>query len=570
MLAHDLYLKNKENGSVEAVKIVVPIKKVFVKADGLITVHLDSKTLEHYGENLNSKGSYYPFQKSLLMPSNNLTSIGLPYRGTGAAAKKPYIEFYGGYRQNTLSLSIAGEGIGQKETYEYTYDFKNSKKNMLTPVDLLLLRLNKKNYFAGDLPLFNACQEAGIITPTGALPSNVFVAVCETFLSFWKEKIAFKELNIFSHFSFRIVVLPYQLLPQGNVEYRSQEKTPVEKLFEDCFGNPATGYPSKATIDAKFVSFDDAVFAINCKTGKEFYQDLDIGNKSFSKIFLPTDHVIKIAGLDWYFFDLTDFSLNFVDKKSGIYDQLLSNYNVLSSNSEKSMHEQTSLKVVCTKRTQAKLEVLINETLTLNQLKALFNRAQDNLSSHSFALELLIIENNKDIFWIDYITAIRCLINDAYFDRAVLVYRFTRIIRCHLRNWMNGNIQIKKESAAFFNKSQFCLNLLTKNRWVLFMNKNEKYAYKIGVIAGKYVKFKRAKAETNTLTKDILTFSKYDREHLRFVYRRIGVGISLSEVNTDTICQAIKNDMPKEEIDDAHALEDFSYFFYKSVFGNLM
>jgi hypothetical protein len=33
------------------------------------------------------------------MPSNNLASVGLPYRGTGAAAKKPYVEVYGTYKK---------------------------------------------------------------------------------------------------------------------------------------------------------------------------------------------------------------------------------------------------------------------------------------------------------------------------------------------------------------------------------------------------------------------------------------------------------------------------------------
>jgi hypothetical protein len=101
------------------------------------------------------------------------------------------------------------------------------------------------------------------------------------------------------------------------------------------------------------------------------------------------------------------------------------------------------------------------------------------------------------------------------------------------------------------------------------VNKNEEYAYKIGVIAGKYVKFKREKKEANNSTNDILTYSKYDRERLRFVYQRVGIGVSLSKVNTDDISQSIKNELPKEEIDDTQAHEDYSYFFYKGAFENL-
>jgi hypothetical protein len=47
------------------------------------------------------------------------------------------------------------------------------------------------------------------------------------------------------------------------------------------------------------------------------------------------------------------------------------------------------------------------------------------------------------------------------------------------------------------------------------------------------------------------------------------LGISLSKANTDPLVQSIKDDLPKEEIDDAQAYEDYSYFFYKGLFENL-
>ncbi len=568
MLAYELYLKNRES-TAEVVKRVVPIKKAFVTVDDKITVQLDTKTLEHYGENLNPKAPNSYFQESLSMPSNNLASVGLPYRATGAAAKKPYVEFYGTYKKGKLTLSLSGEGKGQKEKYQYVYDFKASKESTLTPVDMMLLRLDNSCYFIDEKLLFDVYKEAGVIAPDGSLPSRVFLAVCRAFSSLWKEKIMFEELKVIS-FSFRIIVLPLSLSPEGKVKYVNQEEAdPSGEPFDDSFGNTATDYPSKATIDAKFVSFDDEAFTVNCKRGQEFYKNLGIGNKSFSKIFLPTDNIIRIAGLDWYFFDISEPSQKFESKGLGIYDQLLSNYTVLSNRSGVSINHQSALKIICTKRAQAKLEVLLDENLTLDQMKKMLSRVQDKIASHPLALELFIIENNKDIIWTDYISAIRYFLNGAYFDRPVLLQRFTRIVRCHLWDWIKGNKPIKKETDAFFGKSQFCLNLLTKNERGVTVNKNEDYAYRIGVIAGKYVKFKREKNETNNSTNDILTYSKYDRERLRFVYQRVGIGVSLSKVNTDTISQSIKNDLPKEEIDDAQAHEDYSYFFYKGVFENL-
>ena len=165
---------------------------------------------------------------------------------------------------------------------------KMTKNPATIPVDFLVLRLDKKSYFVGDKLLFDVYKEAGVINAEGALPSKVFLEVCRVFSTLWKEKIALKNSKNSAVFHFDIVVLPFSLLSEGKVEYRCEEEADCSgEEFEDCFGNPATGYPSKATINAKFVSFDDEAFTINCKTGKEFYQNLGIGDESFPKINLP-------------------------------------------------------------------------------------------------------------------------------------------------------------------------------------------------------------------------------------------------------------------------------------------
>jgi hypothetical protein len=104
------------------------------------------------------------------------------------------------------------------------------------------------------------------------------------------------------------------------------------------------------------------------------------------------------------------------------------------------------------------------------------------------------------------------------------------------------------------------------------MNINEDYAYKIGKIAGKYVKFKKDAKETNNSTNDILTYSKYDREKLRHVYSRICIGVNLSKTNATSqneVSTFIKENTPAEEIEDSKTNEDYAYFFYKGVFENL-
>lgn len=567
LLAYEMYLKNKEDTALP-VKVVFPIKKAFVCAKETVTVKLDSKTLEHYGENISQNDKHAYFKKSLSMPSNNLASVGLPYRATGAAAKKPYIEFFGNYRKGKLKLSISGEGLGVKKSYEYNYDSPSAKETTLIPVDSLVLRLDEKNYFAGDKPLFGAYKEDGIVKADGGLVHKVFVEVCRAFVALWKEKILLDEIKEFINFNFRIVVLPLLLLPDRRVEYHSGEDAKrTGDVFEDCFGNPATDYPSKATINAKFLSFDDEAFTLNCRTGRAFYQNLGIGNQSFPKINLPNGG-FSIAGLDWYFFNTEKPSFEFEEKRSGIYDQLLSNHNLLVEEFGNSTAKQSALKIICTKKSQAKLEVLLDDNLTLDQLGQIFSRAQDGPIRHPMALESLITKRNNETVWTDYLTAVRHFLNGTFINRAFLVQRFTLIFReFYLRDWVKG---AKLGSKDFFDQSQFCLRILTKNeRGLDGMDKNEEYAYKIGCIAGKYVKFKRGNKEANNSTNDILTYSKYDRERLRFVYQRICIGVSLSKVNTDSIKQSIKDDVPEEEIDDAQSHEDYSYFFYKGVFKNL-
>ena len=86
----------------------------------------------------------------------------------------------------------------------------------------------------------------------------------------------------------------------------------------------------------------------------------------------------------------------------------------LSTDAGKSASQKSSIKIVCAKKAQAKLEVLLDENLTLDQMKQMLSRAQDNFARHPMALESLIIEKNNDIIWTDYITAIRHFMNGTF------------------------------------------------------------------------------------------------------------------------------------------------------------
>jgi hypothetical protein len=62
------------------------------------------------------------------------------------------------------------------------------------------------------------------ITPEGALPSQVFLAVCKAFSSLWKEKIVFEELKGFSIFSFRIIILPFRFYLKEKFNKKSRRR----------------------------------------------------------------------------------------------------------------------------------------------------------------------------------------------------------------------------------------------------------------------------------------------------------------------------------------------------------
>jgi hypothetical protein len=81
--------------------------------------------------------------------------------------------------------------------------------------------------------------------------------------------------------------------------------------------------------------------------------------------------------------------------------------------------------------------------------------------------------------------------------------------------------------------------------------------------------FKKKNNEKDNSVGDILTYSKYDREKLRFVASRISRGIQLSKIkdeHKEKITESIHKLKINEEIPDDVATKDFSYFFFKGYY----
>ena len=104
------------------------------------------------------------------------------------------------------------------------------------------------------------------------------------------------------------------------------------------------------------------------------------------------------------------------------------------------------------------------------------------------------------------------------------------------------------------------------------MDSNEEVAQSIGQIARTYVDFKEKNGESDNSLSDMLTYSKYDRDKLSFVYARICRGVQLSKISNEKkkdVTEKITSLTPDAEIDDEVSSKDYSYFFYKGYYSTL-
>ncbi|MEM3443182.1 MAG: hypothetical protein QXM86_04935 [Candidatus Bathyarchaeia archaeon] len=532
-----------------------------MRGNGKILIHFDDKTLAEYGDESTPADL---LKNQLQMPYNTLESVGLPFRGTGSNSPKPYVEFQGTLKKNTITFQITGRQT-QKIKWKYAFDFAKNDEHLTLETDLIKLRLDKEHYFVQNKLLYEYYVQDGIINSNGELSKKIFLEVCRTFINLCKAKNLKDKLTEYKgKENFRLVLLPYTIINESTVEYHEATKASLMQEFIDAFGVPANAYPSKSTQTAKFLSFDDPAFTLNCTRNQEFYRNLGIGATSFEKINMPPEGAIEISGLSWYLFDINDPTMTFEQRQSGFYDNLLNGYFALKNKRYSSPNTAAMLKILCVKKAQAKLEVLIDENLTLSQLNKILQNG--DLGYCPMVFESLIKKRNQDVIWSDYINAIRFFIKGLLFERNVLIKLYTQQINENLFDWLRDHAL---RDSSFFTKSEFLIKLLTKEGEK--MNKNEEYAYKIGKIAGKYVKLKKAADEAGSSISDVLTYTKYDRERLRHVYKRVCLGAVLlkDSAKADELNQFIKDNTPPTEIEDEKSSEDFSYWFYKGVFETL-
>jgi hypothetical protein len=561
LLAYELYLRNRSFKG-EFVKSPKPIKKVIMRGT---TPTLDRKTLQEYGgEPLEE---YESFQELFSMPSNTAPSLGLRFRTTSPNSPRPYVELFGWF-QNSKSGPIITLEMG-KGTTSFTAEMNlKTKKEQIVANNSISLNIDKARYFISGKNLYDEYVRSRVLTKDAKFHSALFKRVCQVFFkhvrSRWQEdRIQNKVIN------FSLIVIPRD----GEVEYRSaEEEGGTKQTFTDSFGNKTKSYAKETTITGKFLSYDDPAFAINCTDGETFYRNLSISTESHRLVNINAVDVFRIAGLQWMFTNTVKPNYHFKDTKSGLYYQLWRNYKDLDKESHR--HEgRSNLKVLCYLTSQAKMEVILDENLTMEDMKEIFSGIEDGHYIPFHALEILIETKGKTIVWTHYLAAVRSLLAKKKIDKNYLLSRFVLRLREDLSDWLDK--KVRDEPAQFFSKSDFCAKVLCKN--VLrnegkgyLMNDNEEYAHRVGLIAAEYIKFKENVGESSNSLRDILAYSRYDREKLRFVMQRIGLGLSLSKAPEGKIKKMesfIQSNQPSIEISDDSTYNDYSYFFYKGYFS---
>ncbi|PIY89031.1 MAG: hypothetical protein COY74_06935 [Nitrosopumilales archaeon CG_4_10_14_0_8_um_filter_34_8] len=553
MLAYELFSINKESTTNDPRGGSQPIKKIFFQND---KVTID-KDLEEYTSEYLEKTKQ--LQDWLQMPLNTIDKkeLNLPDMRVSFAQPSPYIEVYGNVKTNKNSESVLSITIGKKPNIiEYSLNVPTGEITQ-NENSKVRLKIDDENYFLKNSNLFTAYVDSGILDKDGTINNDAFEIISRKFLEYAKTRPC--NLTKQENLRFRIYILPNN----SEIKVKEKEITTDGDLFLDYFGNTSSEYASTPTTTTKFLSYDDKAFTINCKQKSDFYKNLGIGKGSLQKIFRPKEKTFNISGLEWTFVDISDNKHKFRNTGKGILTQLYENYKILSKGGH---NEQVNLKILCVRVNQAKQELLIDENLTMKQMSKMFSKIDEIPFS---AFEVLIDKSNKNPLWNTYLYVVKNFLSGNTIPKEFLLTYFTKLLRHKIFDWIK--IKNNTEQIEFFSKSEFCIKYLINTDFTQnYLNSNEEYALRIGQIARLYVDFKYSNKDGDNSLGDILTYSKYDRERLRFVYSRISRGVQLAKVadaSKDSVTKKISSLRPKEEISDEDASKDYSYFFFNGYYS---
>ena len=550
-----------------------PIKKIFYSKN---SITVDRTTIQQFGSPTTKRSRF--IQEWLTMPllTTSEKTLNLPDKRTGKGSANPYLVLNCQFKKATktsnpqIFLEIiekrprnsTKKTTGEKNIFSASYDIIKNKQTISAAGDLLL-HLDKKSYELNGKNLFDEYVSSGIITKDGKLKSTVFKEIAQKFFDFVKNSPIDPDHNNQTTCMFRIFILP------NDKKISFKQTINTGSKFKDSFGNNVSSIASNPSKNAKFMSFDDEAFTPNGMKKEKFYENIGVGLETLDKITLPQDKIFSRSGLNWIFIDMASPDSDFENILSGgIYHQLFDNYSKLQSRSGQMYTKLSMLKVLCIKMdtTKTKMEILLDENLTMEKLRELFSNMSKNEIPFS-GIEVLIETTNNKILWENYLRFISAFLRGYGFDDSFLISIFTKLIRKQIFDWIKS--KTAKDSQDFFKKSEFCRKILSISKQnTITLDDDENYAYGIGKIAGRYVKFRESLDDAPHSVKDILIYSKYDKRSLQHVFKRVSQGINFSkadDANLSKIRNYVSATLPKNEINDENQSNDYSYFFYKGM-----
>ena len=508
LIAYELFLENKNSNQDEGKGF--PIKKIFFEND---SVTLDDTAIQTYGQIDTSTVLANIIQKNLDMPIDTNSTLNIPKKIVAPNSPKPYVVIPGFIKIQTKKNQKYGEiTLGDKRKGGFAkMSIPNYDEREIESADIPF-KPDKHNYLIDNAVLYDVyCQNKILVNDT--LPADLFKRITTIFFDYVKSKdLTFTNGTT----SFLLYILPNN----KPITYKHQSNTNTDKI--DSFGNNFSVYHDGPSTGVFFLSYDDKAFTINCKEKQEFYQSIGIGKETLSKILLPTSKKMNIAGFEWYFINLSDAGQVFDKKPIGIYGQMCHNYIGLNNRTKQS---SPNLLIFCIKKTNAKLEVMIHENMSLSRLANIFADITLN-EIPMFALEkTLIITRGQSTIYRHYMAAIKSILNGTTFDKVLLYKIFTHIIQINIRNWLDEN---HNEAYDFFKRSEFCKKCLKIGvKQDDPMESQAEFAKKIGNMARVYIDFRKKKNLENKSFQTILTKPKYDIKTLQGVVKQIGRSIHL-------------------------------------------
>ena len=568
MLAYELYISNKDKETIT--KRETPIKKIFFENNTITVENVHSPSMSN-------QPSIKLLQDWLSMPLNNASydQIKLVDISVQSSQKSPYVSIYcllekikeskDNYTYKIM-MTIGKEPNFCKATYDIT-----EQKLVFENLSDVKVRINKNDYFTSDYKnLFEQYTSTKILTQDGRLRPEIFKQIIIKFI----ENVKSHTMPDLTGLDKKLVPFWLYILPTNQKIIKKQENKGGAE-FVDAFGNTSTHFSSNTTLTAKFLSSDDKAFTINCTTKDQFYKNLGIGDISLTKVELPIDNMMWVAGYEWAFVDMQNPGKKFLPVKGGILYQLKRNYEQLKKDHTRKV-EFVMVKVMCMIRIQNKIEIILNENLTLLQQEKLLG-SLDNIPHMAFEIMIPKTLSKGKPIWSDYLYTIKSFLTKTKIKRDYFITYFTRQLHKQKLDMIDKNIMAED----YFKRSSYMIKHFSYNTTnsdrmeeTQQITPDEQYAHSIGMIARYYLDFKRKNNETNNSLLGILKYSKYDKQSLQNVLSKIGAGIALSKANNSDsekrnedlgkLDNQIQQIIPQNEI--IQQSNDYAYFFYKGYF----